>query len=58
MEIIRMPYGGAKKLAERFRVARPTVYEALKGIRNTPQARMIRKAALENGGAVFKKVEK
>lgn len=53
-----MPYGGAKKLANRFKVSRPTVYDALKGATNSSLARMIRKAALENGGEAYIKIEK
>lgn len=58
MEIIRVPYGGAKKLAEMFKVRRATVYDALKGASNSPKARMIRKAALENGGKTYVELEK
>ncbi len=58
MEIIRMPYGGAKKLANRFKVSRPTVYDALKGATNSSLARMIRKAAQENGGKTYVELEK
>lgn len=58
MEIIRMPYGGAKKIADRFKVNRRTVYEALKGATDSSLARMIRKAALENGGKAYVELEK
>ncbi len=58
MEIIRMPYGGAKKIANRFKVSRRTVYEALKGATDSSLARMIRKAALENGGKAYVELEK
>lgn len=53
-----MPYGGAKKIANRFKVSRRTVYEALKGATDSSLARMIRKAALENGGKAYVELEK
>ena len=53
-----MPYGGAKKIANRFKVNRRTVYEALKGATDTSLTRMIRKAALENGGKAYLEIEK
>lgn len=53
-----MPYGGAKKIADRFKVSRLTVCNALKGATNSSLARMIRKAALENGGKAYVELEK
>jgi hypothetical protein len=42
--------GEAARLAKDFKVESVTVWRALTFKRDTPQARMIRKAALERGG--------
>lgn len=53
MAEIIMKYGGCKKLAEKFKVSAVTVNDALKFRTRSRLANMIRKAALENGGALI-----
>lgn len=50
---IMLPHGEHAKLASEFGVSRMTVYRALSGKRNTPQAKMLRKAAIERGGVEY-----
>ncbi len=52
MKII-LPKGEHKRLAEDFKVSQMTVYRALSYKRNTAQAKMLRKAAIERGGAEY-----
>lgn len=51
---IMLSHGEQKKLAKDFKVSHMTVYRALSGKRDTPQAKMLRKAAIERGGMEFK----
>lgn len=53
MAEIIMKYGECKKLAEKFKVSAVTVNEALKFRTRSRLANLIRKAALENGGALI-----
>lgn len=50
---IMLPHGERARLADEFKVSRMAVYRALMGLRDTPQARLLRKAAIERGGVEF-----
>lgn len=56
MEIIILPNSGISKLARDFKVSRQWAGKALKGEVATPVGNMLRKAALERGGKVFREV--
>lgn len=53
MADIIMKHGERKKLAEKFKVSEVTVRDALKFRTRSSLANLIRKAALENGGALI-----
>lgn len=56
MEIIILPSSGISKLAKDFKVSREWVGKALRGKANSPMGNMLRKAALERGGKLFREV--
>jgi len=50
---IMLPYGEGGRLATELNVSYVCVWKALTGKSDTPLARMIRKAAIERGGAEY-----
>lgn len=57
MEIIKLNRGGIGKLAAKFKVSTRTVHDALKGKTQSGLARVLRRAAIEEGGTLYKSCE-
>lgn len=53
MEIIILPHGKKKEIADKCNVSTVTLWKALTGRSNSKKAKKLRKIALENGGQIY-----